>query len=287
MIDIDMRLLRTFLSVAAERSFSRAAERLGCSQATVSQRVQSLEALLGRALFDRAYHLVEPSIAGRDLMPQAQALLDHHDNLFDRLQSGKVSGQVRLGVPEDYAQPLLSRLLRSLSQVYPDIELSITCMLSPRLNTLIESRRLDLAIVTLPQEKPRAAVISRPRLLWVASEDYAPQPDKPWPIAFYNVGCVFRAAAERALATDACAYRVALTGESGEAIKCAISSGTAIGVMAEGMVPPGYVALPADSGLPELPVTCIQLLEREDGLSKAAEQVKATLFKFLAAGSER
>lgn len=284
MIDIDMKLLRTFLSVAAERNFSRAAERLGCSQATISLRVQALEALLDRQLFNRGYHVVELSIAGRDLLPRAQALLDHHDSMFDRIRRGKVSGHVRLGVAEDYAQPIVSRLMRALSQSYPDIELSITCMLSVKLNNRIESRELDLAIVTLPQEKARSTVISRPRLVWVASEDFVPQPPKPWPIAFYNEGCVFRAAAERALSAEACEYRIVLTGESGEAIKCAISSGTAIGVMAEGMVPQGYVTISADAGLPELPATYIQLVEREGGLSKAAEQVKASLYKFLAMG---
>lgn len=281
MIDIDMRLLRTFLSVAAERNFSRAADRLSCSQATISLRVQALESLLNRKLFNRGYHSVELSLAGRDLLPQAQALLDHHDSLLDRVQRGKVSGQVRLGVAEDYAQPTVSRLMRGLAQSYPDIELSITCMLSAKLGNLVDARGLDLAIVTLPREKARSTIIRRPRLVWISAEDFAAPINRPWPIAFYNDGCVFRATAERALKENDVGYRIVLTSDSGEAIKSAVSSGTAISVMAEGMVPQGYVTVPADAGLPELPTATIQLIEREDGLSKAAEQVKSLLVNFL------
>ena len=279
-----MRLLRTFVSVASEQSFSRAADRLRCSQATVSQRVQSLESLLDRALFDRAYHVVDLTDAGRDFLPQAQSLLDHHDSIVERIHSGRIAGPVRLGVAEDYAQPIVARLMRAVSQAYPEIELSITCMLSPRLNSLIETRRLDLAIVTLPQEKPRSFVLSRPQLLWVAATDFAHHADRPWPVAFYNEGCVFRAAAERALSDAACAYRVALTGESGEAIRSAISSGTAIGVMAEGMIPHDYATVAPDRGLPQLPTTCIQLLHRDGDLSNAAMQVNAILHKLFAVG---
>lgn len=47
MADIDVKLLCSFLSVAAEGSFSRAAERVGCSQPTISLRIQTLERILG------------------------------------------------------------------------------------------------------------------------------------------------------------------------------------------------------------------------------------------------
>jgi len=55
--------------------------------------------------------------------------------------------------------------------------------------------------------------------------------------------------------------------------------------MAEGTVPSGFSALSAKAGLPDLPHSCIQLVEREDGLSKAAEQVKVSIMKLLGRGS--
>ena len=74
MHDIDTKLLRSFLTVTAERSFSRAATRLGCSQATMSQRILQLESLLGVALFRRDYHDVTLTPAGQDLRAEARGL---------------------------------------------------------------------------------------------------------------------------------------------------------------------------------------------------------------------
>ncbi|MEQ1956844.1 LysR family transcriptional regulator [Mesorhizobium sp. CN2-181] len=94
---------------STERKFSRAAERLGCSQATVTLRIQGLERILGEKLFDRTYHQVKLSLAGRDILPRVQTIVDQHDMLFDGFWRGKVTGKVRLGIAKDYVQPILSR----------------------------------------------------------------------------------------------------------------------------------------------------------------------------------
>jgi len=279
--DIDTRLLRSFLSVAAEGSFSRAAERLGCSQGTMSLRIGTLEDLLGAELFERGYHRVVLSVAGQALLPQAQALVDSHDALVDRMRLGKISGTVRLGVAEDYAQPFLPGLLRRVRQAFPGIELAITGALSVRLSQQVEARNLDLAIVTLPRGQRRTTVIGEPELLWVAAEGFRAEPGQPWPIAFYPEGCAFRAAAIEALERAAVPFRAALTSSSGQVIQGAVGSGTTITIMADGTVPAGFRRLGADSGLPALPRTCIQIIERDGGLTLAAQQVREIVLSLL------
>lgn len=281
MADIDMKLLRSFLAVAAEKNFSRAAERLGCSQATISLRIQNLERMLGERLFDRSYHHVELSQTGRELAPKVQIIVDQHDTLFDGIGRGKTAGRVRLGIAEDYVQPILSRLMRVIETSFPAIELSITSQLSARLAGQIEARSLDLAIVTLPDEQAVSTVLSRPKLRWVAADDFVSAGREVWPLAFYPEGCVFRAAALEALAADGLKYRELLATASGEVIKSAVSSGAAVTVMAEGTIPQGFATLNREAGLPDLPDTCIQLIEREDGLSKASRQVKLSIMKLL------
>ena len=103
-------------------------------------------------------------------------------------------------------------------------------------------------------------------------------------MAFYAEGCAFRAATVAALKDHGQTYREVLTTASGEVIKSAINSGTATTVMAEETVPSNFSILPAKSGLPELPHSCIQLVEREDGLSRPAQQVKASIMKLLGRG---
>lgn len=145
MHDIDTKLLRSFLTVSAERSFSRAATRLGCSQATMSQRILQLELLLGVVLFCRDYLDVTLTPTGQDLRAEAQAVVDAHDGLIGRVTQGRVAGRVRLGIAEDYVLPMLPQLWRTLRQRLPWVEISVLTGLSRDLCRQVEARSLDMA----------------------------------------------------------------------------------------------------------------------------------------------
>ncbi|NBZ90099.1 LysR family transcriptional regulator [Stagnihabitans tardus] len=267
MHDIDTKLLRAFLTVAAERSFSRAAMRLGCSQATMSQRILQLEALLGVALLRRDYHDVTLTPAGQDLRAEAQALVDAHDGLVARVMRGRVAGSVRLGIAEDYVLPLLPQLWRRLGQ-FPGVEIAVVTGLSRDLCRQVEARSLDMAVVTLPETLPLAKVLARPPLLWVAAPGFEMPQDGVLPLALFPEGCAFRATALPLLTQ---LHRLALVSASGQVIHAAVVAGLAATVMAAGTIPQDLAPL---NGLPELPLTCIQIVTREQGLSPAGEAVR-------------
>lgn len=268
MHDIDTKLLRSFLTVTAERSFSRAATRLGCSQATMSQRILQLESLLGVALFRRDYHDVTLTPAGQDLHAAAQAVVDAHDGLIVRVTRERVAGSVRLGIAEDYVLPMLPQLWRTLRQRLPGVEISVLTGLSRDLCRQVEARTLDMAVVTLPEILPLVRVVSKPRLLWVAAPAFEMPQDGVLPLALFPEGCAFRSAALPRLAQP---YRLALVSASGQVIHAAVTAGLAVTVMAAGTVPQDLVPLKT---LPELPPTCIQIVTRGQGLSPAAEAVR-------------
>ena len=274
MHDIDTKLLRSFLSVATERSFSKAAGRLGCSQATMSQRVRQLEALLNQALFERGYHNVALTPSGAELLPHAQAVVDAHDTFLNLAQKGQVSGSGRLGIAEDYVLPMLARLLKRVQQAYPGIELNIVSGLSRTLCQQVEARSLDLAVVTLPEIRKGALVLAEPDLTWVAAPGFRHAPGAPWPIALFPEGCAFRAATVKCLTDHGVAFREALVSPSGQVIQSAVAAETAITVMAAGTIPPGLGPIPKTENLPSLGKTCIQIIERSQGLSQAARQIK-------------
>jgi len=279
MTDIDTKFLRSFLSVASEGSFSKAADRLACSQATMSQRIRALEDQLGSPLFERSYHQVRLTPAGLDLLPHAQALVDRHDVLLDHIQQGSVSGSVRLGVAEDYALPILPKLLRQLRYQFPGIELSIVSAISTSLQQQIDARSLDLAIVTLPTPVRTARTLAQPILCWVAATDFERPAGQPWPLAFYPEPCVFRQAAVTTLRANGTPFREALVSTSGQVVRCAVAAGMAITVMADGMIPDGMVKLQSGGALPDLPRTHIQLIERGEGLNNAARQVRKLVLR--------
>lgn len=268
MHDIDTKLLRSFLTVAAERSFSRAAMRLGCSQATMSQRILQLEALLGVTLFRRDYHNVTLTAAGQDIRAEVQGVLDAHDAMVARVTRGRVAGSVRLGIAEDYVLPMLPNLWRAAQQRLPGVEISVVTGLSRDLCRQVDARTLDMAVVTLPDRLTNARILAEPPLLWVASPAFKVPEDGVLPLALFPEGCAFRAACLPRLAQP---HRLALVSASGQVIHSAVVAGLAVTVMARGTVP---LDLAIYRDLPDLPFTCIQIATRAQGLSAAAEAVK-------------
>ncbi|WP_193177912.1 LysR family transcriptional regulator [Oricola nitratireducens] len=271
MIDVDTKLLRSFLAVSGEGSFSKAADWLGCSQATMSLRIKMLERQVGAVLFERGYHRVTLTQVGRDLLPQARAIIDLHDRMIDQLRHQKVAGSVRLGIAEDYAVPMLPQLLTRLRKTYEAIELNIVCELSARLRQRIDARSLDIAIVTTEEPVPGATILAEPKLQWVAAPDFVLPERQDLPIAFYPEGCAFRKAATATLAKNGVRYREALSSVSGQVIQSAVVSGLSVTIMADGTIPPGLRVLTA--GLPPLPKTCIQILRRAGAIPEAVKLV--------------
>ena len=83
--DIDIVLLRAFLTVAGEGRFFAASRQLNCSQATVSLRVKRLEDRLQVRVFKRGgSSAVRLTAAGRELLPDAEAMVALHDRIVNR-----------------------------------------------------------------------------------------------------------------------------------------------------------------------------------------------------------
>ncbi len=78
----------------------------------MSLHIRTLEDKLGARLLHRSPHSVALTAEGRRLLPEIQALVDMHDRMVGRLQSGPVYGEVRLGVAEAYAASLFPGLLK-------------------------------------------------------------------------------------------------------------------------------------------------------------------------------
>ena len=274
MNDIDTKLVRSFLVVATEKSFSTAAERLGCSQSTMSVRIQTLEDQLGQRLFDRGRHNVRVTAAGQDLLSHARSLVDIHDRLIDRAAARRVSGRVRLGIEENHGIGLFSRLRQHLHDGYTAIQLDIVCQ--PFRVLAEETRRgqLDLAIVTSLEEIRPATLLSRPRLHWVASKEFVFDKAAPLAIACYPEGCSLRERGFAALKNRNIAWRIALCSPSAEVIRDAVRAGEAITVMTEGTVPGDLNVVVRPSLLPPLGKAWIQLLEKPGQPSSAELAVK-------------
>ena len=110
LVNLDIDLLRTFVVIATERNFTRAAERLMRQQSTVSLQVKRLEDALGHRLLDRTPRSVDLTAEGEAVLSYAQRILDLNDEVVSLTHEPQMQGVVRLGTPEDFAALIKAEL---------------------------------------------------------------------------------------------------------------------------------------------------------------------------------
>ena len=271
--DIEMKLLRAFVSVATGRSFTAGARIVGCSQGAISTRVRMLEEQVGERLFHRNRLNVRLTLAGEKLFPSASALLDQHDRLLHNARSRAVAGSVRIGAVDGFGAAILAPLLERIHERYAAIELQIVCDFNDGLRRSVEASSIDLALLLLAEETATATLLGRSRLRWVGAPDYVFGQDSPIDLASYPEGCPVRASALATLESHDIAYRLTATSWSNRLLGHAIRSGRAITVMPETLVPEDMKVLFQPLHLPGLGEIGVQLLERPDLDNEAARVV--------------
>ena len=123
---MDIRVLRYFLAVAREQSFSTAAERLFLSQPTLSRQLKELEDELGKPLLIRSNKGVTLTEEGMILRKRAEEIVELMDKTEQevRQSNDNVSGTVYIGAGETYAVKLIADTAHKLRKDYPNIHYS-------------------------------------------------------------------------------------------------------------------------------------------------------------------
>jgi DNA-binding transcriptional LysR family regulator len=124
----DLGDLTTFLVVAEERSFTRAAARLGTSQSAVSQTVRRLETRLGLSLLTRTTRSVAPTLAGERLLASLRPAFDEIDSQLAAVTElrDKPAGAVRITLSQHAADTILWPALERLLPAYPDVKVELS-----------------------------------------------------------------------------------------------------------------------------------------------------------------
>jgi DNA-binding transcriptional LysR family regulator len=124
----DLSILSTLLAVAEERSFTRAAKRLGVSPSAVSHAMRGLEERLGVRLLARTTRSVAPTEAGEQLLARLRPALTEVRDALGQISGLRdtPAGRVRLLMPRFAMESVLAPKLAQFAREYPDILLDVT-----------------------------------------------------------------------------------------------------------------------------------------------------------------
>ncbi|MFD9610311.1 LysR substrate-binding domain-containing protein [Streptomyces sp. NPDC004288] len=244
--------LRTFLAVAQTLSFTRAAERLGLRQSTVSQHVRRLEEAAGRPLFARDTHRVELTEDGEAMLGFARTILQAHERAAAYFGGTRLRGRLRFGASEDFVTTRLPEILESFRREHPEVDLELTVELSGTLQARLAAGRLDLILAKRRGAESEGRLVWEDTLVWIGAPGLRLDPDRPVPLILYPPPGITRARALEALEAQGRAWRIACTSSSLSANVAAARAGLGVMAHTRGLVPQGLVPVPPRAGLPEL-----------------------------------
>jgi DNA-binding transcriptional LysR family regulator len=152
---MELRQLRYFVAVAEELSFTRAAARLHMAQPPLSQQIAGFEAELGLPLFHRTTRRIELTSVGRELLPEARAIVSSVERFAQRAEARRRGelGELKLSVISGLATSELAELLQAFRAEHPGLTVSLEVHPSIWQLQAFRDSILDAGFLSLPQHE--------------------------------------------------------------------------------------------------------------------------------------
>ena len=205
---MDIQLFRTFLLVAKLLNITRAAEQLNFTQPAVTAQIRTLEGHFGVPLFERVGKKLSLTYAGRELLIQAEKLLEAYSNMHAALQTLSDSAEViKFGSSTAMASYVLPPILRDFNArgIKGTVSIEICTFLADTVKGLLENT-YDMALLHdhVDNSYLLQFPFSKERLVWVAQRELVRQNDNSlditrYPFLNYLPGSVYRAKFEAIL----------------------------------------------------------------------------------------
>lgn len=253
-MNFDLDCLRTFLLVADNMSFSRAADHVGRSQSTVSQQINKLEQQVGKSLLERRKgRVIELTPEGGKLLQYARRILQLNDEAYVSMSDDALTGFVRLGVPLDFFGRDFTTWLAGFKNLHPMVGLEVEANQSE--NLLKRNRRgeFDLAFFKQDTGAKHGTLTLSEQLVWVSGGNFVPDSRESLPLIVFPEGCTYRRHAISALQEYSRPWHLSFVSPSFECLRSAAMEGMGITVLARALVEPPLRIISHGLRLPELP----------------------------------
>jgi DNA-binding transcriptional LysR family regulator len=242
---MEIRHLRTFLTVAKLLSFNKAAESLHYAQSSISAQVQALELELGVQLFDRLGRRILLTEAGERLIPYAERIIDLAEETRTEIGNGREpEGSLTIRIPESLGIHRLPQVIHEFSTRFPRVRLNLTTCAHESLQKDLRKGVVDLAF--LLAESFQAAdlegealgfeslvLVANPRHPLAKKALVRTRDFEAYPLLLNRVDCSYRRVFERILEEAGVSPKPRGTFNSVETLKRCVTAGTGITILPE------------------------------------------------------
>ena len=263
--------MKTFLAIVDSGSFTRAADEVNKTQSAVSMQMKRLEEQLSRPLFSKDGRGTKFTRDGEKLIDYARRIVALSDEAVSAFTKPDITGTVRFGTPDDYAEFFLPVILARFARTHPHVTVDVECVPSSHLMERTKRGEIDIAVVTFGCKAEATDVIRQEELVWVTSARHAVHNCGVLPIAVAPSGCSWRGMMTDALDQQGRKYRIAYASPNASTINVAVQQGLAVAVMPEICMKAGMRMLTKAEGFPSLGTFDIGLIYKPGRRSPAVE----------------
>ena len=285
LISLDIRMLRSLISVVDTGSITETARRLGRTQPAISLQIQRLEDITGKVLFQHegrrmaltpgwrhgaGLRQIHPSAARRALVAavvagSARACGARHARSLRRLYAA--------------VDPLVFK------EAFPRIQVELRCALSTPTVDRVQRGEVDVALVTRMNNFTGGLVIHQEQLVWIVGEHSRAQFEDPVRLALLPPGNIYREHAINHLERAGRKWQIACVSESVSGLQAAVFAGMAITVLGRCALVTGMRELTPAEGFPTLPKIDLLLYKAPGATSPAIDALHDYLAHYVGLSS--
>ncbi|VXC66156.1 DNA-binding transcriptional regulator, LysR family [Pseudomonas sp. 8Z] len=291
--NFDMDALRTFVTGIELGSFARAAQRLGRSTSATSAQLRKLESQADAILLQRSGRGLALTESGELMLAYARRLLALNDEAYAALSEGRLSGEVRLGLQEDFGEILLPEVLGRFARLHPRVRIEARVARNSELLEALAAGQLDLALVWGSESgMPGRERLASVPMCWIGDPEvlarWREQPDEPLPLLCFDAPCLFRSEPCAALDRAGLPWRVVFSSANLAGLWAAARARLGLTVRTALSLPDGVEVLTAgSSGLPTLPTLELALHRAQEAPSEPVKLLQELIREALAENLQR
>ncbi len=272
-LDINLDLIRCFLTVVESGGFTQASKRLHVTQSGITLKIKRLEENLKCKLFKRTVQPLELSAEGEVVLGYARRLLDLNEEMVQRVAKPKKDNGLRLGVVDHFGPQLLPQWLAEFKKRFPKVKIFSDLGMTQDLLKDLEDDNYDLVIASagytaMGEYKLAPSIqetlLQREQMLWVTAQNSNIDPTiDPLPLVMFGSKCRFRPIALEGLQKAGRTYEIVFVGGNLNSIQTGVEADLGISVLSPLSLSQRMVVLGSEAGLPDLQSADLAIYSRK------------------------